>query len=68
VRSYLLQTFVLAQDFKLLEKLFILVLKTKKVKTVTELTTNQISRTKLIYFKELISLEIKNEFLDYVKI
>jgi len=64
----LLQTFVLAQDFKLLEKLFILVLKTKKVKTVTELTTNQISRTKLIYFKELISLEIKNEFLDYVKI
>ncbi len=64
----MLQTFVLAQDFKLLEKLFILVLKTKKVKTVTELTTNQISRTKLIYFKELISLEIKNEFLDYVKI
>lgn len=68
MRSYLLQTFVLAQDFKLLEKLFILVLKTKKVKTVTELTTNQISRTKLIYFKELISLEIKTEFRDYVKI
>jgi hypothetical protein len=53
VRSYLLQTFVLAEDFKLIEKQFILVLKTNKVKTVTELTTNLISRTKLIYFKEL---------------
>jgi hypothetical protein len=53
VRSYLLQTFLLAQDFKLIEKQFLLVLKTNKVKTVTELTTNLISRTKLIHFKEL---------------
>ena len=56
VRSYLLQTFVLAQDFKLIENQFVLVLKNnkvKKVKTVTELTTNLISRTKSIHFKEL---------------
>ena len=53
VRSYLLQTFVLAQDFKLIQNEFLLVLKNNKVKTVTELTTNLISRTKLIHFKEL---------------
>jgi hypothetical protein len=53
VRSYLLQTFVLAQDFKLIENQFLLVLKTNKVKTVTQLTTNLISRTKYIHFKEL---------------
>jgi hypothetical protein len=53
VKSYLLQTFVLAEDFKLIENEFLLVLKTNKVKTVTELTTNQISRTKSIHFKEL---------------
>ena len=53
VKSYLLQTFVLAQDFKLIENQFLLVLKTNELKTVTELTTNLISRTKLIYFKEL---------------
>lgn len=53
VRSYLLQTFVLAQDFKLIENQFVLVLKTNKVKTVTQLTTNLISRTKSIHFKEL---------------
>jgi hypothetical protein len=53
VRSYLLQTFVLAEDFKLIENEFLLVLKTNKVKTVTKLTTNLISRTKSIHFKEL---------------
>ena len=53
VRSYLLQTFVLAQDSKLIQNEFVLVLKTNKVKTLTKLTTNLISRTKLIYFKEL---------------
>jgi len=53
VRSYLVQTFVLAEDFKLIENEFVLVLKTNKVKTLTKLTTNLISRTKLIYFKEL---------------
>ena len=53
VRCYLMQTFVLAEDFKLIENEFVLVLKTKKVKTVTKLTTNLISRTKLIHFKEL---------------
>jgi hypothetical protein len=53
VRSYLLQTFVLAEDFKLIENEFVLVLKTNKVKTVTKLTTNLISRTKSIHFKEL---------------
>jgi hypothetical protein len=53
VRRYLMETFVLAEDFKLIENEFVLVLKTKKVKTVTKLTTNLISRTKLIHFKEL---------------
>jgi hypothetical protein len=43
VKSYLLQTFVLAEDLKLIENEFVLVLKNNKVKTVTELTTNQIS-------------------------
>ena len=56
VKSYLLQTFVLAQDFKLIKNQFLLVLKTNQLKTVTELTTNLISRTKLIYFKELTKL------------
>ena len=53
VRSYLLQTFLLAEDFKLIQNEFILVLKTNKVKTLTKLTTNLISRTKYIHFKEL---------------
>ena len=53
VRSYLLQTFVLAQDFKLIQNEFLLVLKTNKVKTVTKLMTNLISRTKSLHFKEL---------------
>ena len=53
VRDYLMQTFVLAKDLKLIEGEFILVLKTNKEKNVTKLTTNLISRTKLIYFKEL---------------
>jgi hypothetical protein len=53
VRSYLLQTFVLAEDFKLIKNEFVLVLKTNKVKTVSKLTTNLISRTKSIHFKEL---------------
>lgn len=57
VRSYLLQTFLLAQDFQLIENQFILVLKTNTEKTVSQLTTNQISRTKLIYFYERITLE-----------
>ena len=52
VRYYLLQTFILAQDFKLIENQFVLVLKNNKVKTVTELTTNLISRTKSIHCKE----------------
>lgn len=52
VKSYLLQTLLLAQDFKLIENQFQLVLKTNRVKTVTKLTTNLISRTKFIYFKE----------------
>ena len=38
VRSYLLQTFILAQDFKLIENQFVLVLKNNKVKTVTDLS------------------------------
>ena len=53
VRRCLMQTFVLAEDFELIENEFVLVMKTKKVKTVTKLTTNLISRTKLIHFKEL---------------
>lgn len=53
VKSYLLQTFLLAQDSKLIENQFHLVLKTNRVKTVTKLITNLISRTKFIYFKEL---------------
>ena len=53
VKSYLLQTFLLAQDSKLIENQFRLVLKTNRVKTVNKLTTNSISRTKFIYFKEL---------------
>jgi hypothetical protein len=52
VRSYLLQTFVLAEDFKLMENEFVLVLKTNQVKTVTKLTTNLIRQTKSIHFKE----------------
>jgi len=53
VKGYLIQTIVLAEDFKLIENEFVLVLKTKEVKTVTKLKTNLISRTKLIHFKEL---------------
>lgn len=62
VRSYLLQTFVLAQNFKLIQNEFVLVLKTNKVKTVTKLTTNLIGRTKLIHFKEL-----TKRYLNYTK-
>jgi len=47
VRSYLLQTFVLAQNFKLIQNEFVLVLKTNKVKTGIKLTTNLISRKNL---------------------
>ena len=54
VRSCLLQTFVLAQDSKLIENQLVLVPKTNKVQTVTQLTTNLISRTKSTHFKELI--------------
>jgi hypothetical protein len=53
VRHYLIQAFVLAKDFKLIEGEFILVLKTNKVKNVTDLTMNLISRIKLSNFKEL---------------
>jgi len=38
----LLQTFLLAEDSKLIENEFVLFLKTTKVKTVTKLTTNSI--------------------------
>lgn len=55
VKSHLLQTFLLAQDCQLIENQLTLVLKTNKVKRVTQLTTNQIGRTKLIYFREKIS-------------
>jgi len=53
VRDCLMQTFVLAKDCKLIEDELILFLKTKKFKKVSKLTTNLISRTKFIYFKEL---------------
>ena len=53
VKHYLIQTFVLTKDSKLIEGEFVLVLKTNKVKNGTKLTKNLISRTKLIYFKEL---------------
>ena len=56
VKSYLLQTFVLAQDFKLIENGFVLVLKTNQIKTVNKLNTNLIGRTKYIHFKELTKL------------
>ena len=52
VKFYLLQTFELAQNSKFIENQFQLVLKTNRVKTVTKLTTNLISRTKFIYFNE----------------
>ena len=52
VKFYLLQTFELAQNSKFIENQFQLVLKTNRVKTVTKLTTNFISRTKFIYFNE----------------
>lgn len=54
VRADLLQMLVSVADGKLIENKFILVLKTNKVKTVTQLTTNLLSRTKLICFKERI--------------
>ena len=52
VRSYLLQTFVLAEDFKLIKNKIKKKKKTNKVKTLNKLTTNLISRTKSIHFKE----------------
>lgn len=54
VRSYLLQTLVLMEDFKRIENELVLVMKTNKVKTVIQLTTNLISRIKSIHLKELI--------------
>ena len=53
VKNSLIQVFILAKNSKLIEDEFVLILKTEKVKKVRELTTNLISRTKLIYFKEL---------------
>jgi hypothetical protein len=53
VKDSLIQTFNLAKDYKMIEGEFVLVMKTKKVKNVTKLTTNLMSRTKLIYFKEI---------------
>jgi hypothetical protein len=53
VKDSLIQTFVLAKDYKLIVGKFVLVLKTGKKKEVSKLTTNLISRTKWIYFKEL---------------
>jgi hypothetical protein len=52
VKTCLMETFVLAQKSKVIEDELVLLLKTKKEKTVTRLTTNQISRSKLINFKE----------------
>ena len=46
----------LAQGFKLIQNEFVLVLKTNKVKTVTKLTTNLISGTKSLHFKEFIKI------------
>ena len=54
--AYLTQTFLLAEDSKRIENEFVLVLKINKVKTVTELTTNLISLTKSLHFKEFIKL------------
>lgn len=56
VKLALIKTFVAAKDFKLIENQFILVLKNKKVKTVTKLNTHLISRTRFLYFKELTQL------------
>ena len=53
VKDSLIQTFNLAKDYKMIEGEFVLVMKTNKVKNVTKLTTNLMSRTKLIYFKEI---------------
>ena len=53
VKYSLIQTFNLAKDSKMIEGEFVLVMKTNKVKNVTKLTTNLMSRTKLIYFKEI---------------
>lgn len=52
VKICLMETFVLAKDCKMIEGEFVLVLKTNKVKTLTKLTTNLISRAKSIHFKE----------------
>ena len=56
VKLALIKTFVAAKDFKLIENQVLLVLKNKKVKTVTKLTTHLISRTRFLYFKELTQL------------
>ena len=52
VKICLIETFVTAQDFKMIEGELLLILKTKKEKNVTKLTTNLISRAKCIHFKE----------------
>nr|UDP55488.1 hypothetical protein orf152b [Schizostauron trachyderma] len=53
VKLSLIKSFVIAKDSKLIENEFVLVLKNKKVKTVTKLTTHLISTTRFIYFKEV---------------
>ena len=53
VKLDLIKTFHVAKDYKLIENEFVLVLKTKKVKTVTKLNTHLISTTQFIHFKEL---------------
>ena len=53
VKLSLIKSFVIAKDSKLIENEFILVMKNKKVKTVTTLTTHLISTTRFIYFKEV---------------
>ena len=53
VKTCLMETFVLVQEFGLIESELILVSKKKKQKNVTRLTTNLISRSKLIKFKEV---------------
>jgi len=56
VKLSLIKTFVVAKNYKLIENEIVLVLKTKKVKTVNKLNTHLISTTRFIYFKELTKL------------
>ena len=53
VKKALIETFLLAKDSKMIEDEFVVILKTEKKKMVRKLTTNLISRTKLIFFNEL---------------